>query len=170
MFSTDAILWFRRSVASNILTNLQFLVAVTAVEDELLVVVLVDKTLINGLAHQPRRDLAGLVLLLEDLDLLLELIKLRKLGLGLEFFPGDGFLLVLDFFSGSAPLAAGLQHVGGHALGHWREKISVDQVEALNTYWKHECWLETSAPSSGPWRSSSPSSGSFASSYPPPGR
>ena len=122
-----------------------------AVEDELLVVVLVDKTLIDGLAHQSRRDLSGFILLLEDLDLLLELIKLRQLSLSFKFFSGGGFLLVLDFFSGAAPLAAVLQHIGGHALGHWIEKRLVDHGEYLYTYMRHECWPGTSAPSSGPW-------------------
>ena len=93
-----------------------------AVEDEFLVISLVDKTLIDGQAHQSRRDLAGFILLLEDLDLLLELIKLCQLGLSFKFFSGDGFLLVLDFFAGTAPLAAVLQHVGGHTIGHCIEK------------------------------------------------
>ena len=122
-----------------------------AVEDELLVVVLVDKTLIDGLAHQSRRDLTGFILLLEDLDLLLELIKLRQLSLSFKFFSGGGFLLVLDFFSGAAPLAAVLQHIGGHALGHWIEKRLVDYGQALYTYMRHGYWPGTSAPSSGPW-------------------
>ena len=61
----------RKERTSIVLADLELLVAVAAVEDELLVVVLVDKTLINGLAHQSRSDLTSLVLLLEDLDLLL---------------------------------------------------------------------------------------------------
>ena len=118
-----------------------------AVEDELLIVVRLDKASINGLAHQSGRHLTGFILLLEDLDLLLELIKLRQLVFHLDFFPDGSFLLVLDFFSGAAPFAAGFQHIGGHALGHWIEKRSVDHVEALNTYRKHGCWPGTSAPS-----------------------
>ena len=82
-----------------------------AVHDKFVLFRLFDESSLHELGHQAVGHLAVLVLLLEQLHLLLQLLKLGQLGLRL-----DGLLLLrkllgLDLLQCTASLAGDLQHV-----------------------------------------------------------
>ena len=89
-----------------------------AVDDEAVVAVVLDQAVLNKLVHQVCSHLAGLVVLPELGELLLELLDLDLLVLGLDLLLLCRLLVGFDLGLCSSPFAADLQHVRGHALSH----------------------------------------------------
>ena len=89
-----------------------------AVDDEAVVAVVLDQAVLDELVHQVGRHLAGLMVLPELGELLLELQDLDLLVLGINLLLLCRLLVGFDLGLCSSPFAADLQHVRGHALSH----------------------------------------------------
>ena len=90
--------------------NKRFELARTAgiLNGEHAVVALIDKSLVDELAHEARRHFPRLVFLLELFELLLKQLDLYRLRLFIHFLLRGRFLIGLDLGLSSAPLAAHL--------------------------------------------------------------
>ena len=89
-----------------------------AVDNEAVVSVVLDESILNELVHQVGSNLASFVVLLELGELLLQLQDLQLLVLRCEFLLECRFLVGLDLGLGPPTLAADLQHVRGDALSN----------------------------------------------------
>ena len=105
---------------SLLLAGLELLLAVGAVDDERVFVLVLDQAGAHELLHHVSSQLAGLGIFLELHDLLLQHVDFIIFGLLLQFLLLLVLLLLLDLLLGAAALARGLQHVGGHAFGDYR--------------------------------------------------
>ena len=88
-----------------------------AMDDELIITIVLDKTVLNELAHEVGCHLASRMILSELGQFLLELEDLHLLVLCILFLLLSSFLVSLDLSLCSSSLARDLEHVGGHALG-----------------------------------------------------
>ena len=77
---------------------------------------LLDHAVVDELRHEVGSGLSALQFCLHLLHLLLHVLELGQLHLILSFPLFCRLLLRLNLLEGAAPLAADLQHVGGHAL------------------------------------------------------
>ena len=85
---------------------------------ELVVRPMLNHAAVDHLGHEVRGRLAGLVLLLQGLDLVLQLLDHGELGLDVGLLLRGGLLLRLDLGQGAAALGADLEHVGRDSLGY----------------------------------------------------
>ena len=88
------------------------MLAAGGVQDNAVLRVLLDMTLVNHLVQELRCDLALIGLVLQQADSASELLELFEVGLHLSL-PSDLFLLCFfELGLSASPLAAGLQEVG----------------------------------------------------------
>ena len=124
-----------------------------AMHDELVLAGVLDQAGVDELAHHVCGESASLDVLGQLHHLLLEGMDLRILGLLLCLLLSSGLLVGLDLRLGAAPLGADLQHVGGHALGHWMKNEMSERGVKAGTYVRHVWMLRTSQLGQDPWRS-----------------
>ena len=120
--------------------------ATGAVQGELTVFFLLDKSTVDKLWHQVSGNLASLIFLLELEHLLLKLLNLSKFGLGICLFLCLCLLLSFDLRLGSSALAGHLKHICRNTFGDYKNSRVKDRSQVGKTYVRRGCLRRTSVP------------------------
>ena len=109
-----------------------------AVNDKVVISVMLDQSILNELAHKAVGHRSGLDIFLELHDLLLENVDFLILRLVIDLLLCCSLLFFFDLGLSSAPLATGLQHVGRYTFRHYTKKELFRWQEREGTYMTHE--------------------------------